>query len=81
MNEAYSTLVKAKGIIKDKSIESDKLEHLKQLNDNVIQTYIRDARRSFDVKVFKAKVWRKDQSEPTVHYFTNRVEIGSMQQN
>lgn len=81
MNEAYTMLVKAKGLIQEKSIESDKLDQLKLLYDNVIQTYLRDARRSFDIKVFKAKIWCKGIAEPQVHYFTNRLEIGSMQQN
>ena len=64
MNEAYTMLVKAKGLIQEKSIESDKLDQLKQLYDNVIQTYLRDARRSFDIKVFKAKIWCKGSDKP-----------------
>ena len=81
MNQAYTKLVKAQGLIQVGSIEPEKLEHLNQLYDNVIQNYIRDARRSFDVKVFKAKVWCKGKDEPQIHFFTNRLEIGSMQQS
>ena len=79
MNQAYTKLVKVNGLIMgEKSLESDKLNHLKQLYDNVIQTYIRDARRTFDIKVFKAKVWCKGDASPKIYYFTNRIEIGSM---
>ena len=55
MNPAYGEIVKMGGLVLDnKSIEPDRLNHLKQLYDNVIQYYLREARRSFDIKVFKA---------------------------
>ena len=55
MNPAYGEIVKMGGLVLDnKSIEPDRLNHLKQLYENVIQHYLREARRSFDIKVFKA---------------------------
>ena len=61
MNPAYGEIVKMGGLVLDnKSIEPDRLNHLKQLYDNVIQYYLREARRSFDIKVFKAEVWCKN---------------------
>lgn len=77
MNSAYSKLVRFNGYIQDE--KSTEFEHLKQLYDKVIQGYLREARRSFEIKVFKALVWRKGAPEPDVIYFTNRIEIGSMQ--
>lgn len=53
---------------------------MQELYQRAIQTYLRDARRSFNVKVFKAKVYYSGQEEPEIHYFTNRIEVGCMQQ-
>lgn len=36
MNKEYSKLVKPKGVIQERSIESDHLEHLKRLYENVV---------------------------------------------
>ena len=80
MNKAYNSYVKFNGELYDeKSIEYD-APHLKDLYQNVIQHYLREARKPFDVKVFKALVWRKGDSSPRAVYFTNRIEIGSLQQ-
>lgn len=58
MNPAYVKLVKPMGIVMDE--RSVEFQHLKQLYEKAIQGYLREARRSFDVKIFKARVWKKD---------------------
>mgnify|MGYP000924369371 CR=1 FL=1 len=80
LNPAYNTFVKANGhVVDEKSCNAD-TNHLKQLYAKVLQVYLREAKRALDVKVFKAKIWRQGQDEPSVHYFSNRVEVGSLQQ-
>lgn len=56
MNPAYVKLVKPMGIVMDE--RSVEFQHLKQLYEKAIQGYLREARRSFDVKIFKARVWK-----------------------
>lgn len=78
MNKAYNDFVKFNGELYDeKSIKYDP-PHLKKLYENVIQHYLKEGIRPFDVKVFKAQVWHKGAASPKVIYFTNRLEIGSM---
>ena len=41
---------------------------------------MRDARRTVDVKIFKAEIKHANE-EPVTIYFTNRIEIGKTMQN
>ena len=77
MNKEYSCIVKPSGFVADlNSIVNVDVRHLMQLYDRVVQTYLRDAKRSLQVKVFRAKV-HYETGETSTHYFTNRIEIGS----
>ena len=42
---------------------------------------MREARRSVDIKIFKAEIKHANQEEPITMYFTNRIEIGKAMQN
>ena len=58
MNLAYNKLVKPGGIVHDDKNKDEEFLHVKELYSKVLQTYIREARRSIHIKVFKAKIWR-----------------------
>ena len=60
LNPAYSNLVMANGNVHDhRSMEPDLLSHHKKLFERVVQNYLKEARRSFDLKVFSAKIYYK----------------------
>ena len=49
----------------------------KQTTDAVLQTYFREANRTVDFKLYKARI--RHEKKDVVIYFINRIEIGSLQ--
>ena len=57
MNEDFKKIVKTGGHISHDI--SDDGNQFKQLCERVLQSYMREARRTVDIKIFKCKIWRE----------------------